>query len=51
MGRGARPKVRWHNERVKKKKARDRRAPPAAPAGEAAAGEGQGGVPGRTTAR
>jgi hypothetical protein len=25
MGRGARARVRWHNERVKKKKARDKR--------------------------
>ncbi|HSH61761.1 MAG TPA: hypothetical protein VK988_19370 [Acidimicrobiales bacterium] len=27
MGRGDRSKVRWRNDRVKKKKARDRRAP------------------------
>jgi hypothetical protein len=25
MGRGARPKVRWHNDRIRRKKARMRR--------------------------
>ena len=34
MGRGDRSKVRWRNDRVKKKKARDRRASEPSEAGQ-----------------
>ena len=36
MGRGDRSKVRWKNDRVKKKKARDRRSAQASPPAEPA---------------